>query len=165
MNDNSTKILINREELAWAAGFFDGEGTTRAKPSQYTRGDKVRGVSLGLTVPQSERSVLERFNKATLNLGQIYGPYHTKAGKPTYVLGVHDFEGVQAVIAMLWSFLSEPKRLQAQAALQKVSEYQEWLSENPRKTRLSTVPVDRYCHLGHQKVQGRGKPWCPICTK
>jgi hypothetical protein len=158
-------IQINREELAWAAGFFDGEGTSRATPSRYKRGDKVQGVQLHLSIGQCDRDVLDRFKKAVLNLGFVYGPYQKKnRDKPYYAFHSQGFEQTQAIMAMLWPFLSDIKRAQAKKAMITVTEYQEWLSRNPRKTRLSTIPIDKYCKKGHRKVQGKGRPWCPTCS-
>lgn len=56
---------MNREELAWAAGFFDGEGCF-----SYSKSGQYVCVSIGQTV----REPLERF-KLAVGLGVIYGPY------------------------------------------------------------------------------------------
>ena len=58
----------DREEIAWAAGFFDGEGC-------FSYIQKARYVCL--RIGQSELEPLERFREA-VGLGKIYGPYsHT----------------------------------------------------------------------------------------
>jgi len=51
-------------DIAWAAGIFEGEGTTRQTPG-----------STQTTVGQSDRWILERFQ--LLFGGQIYGPFNT----------------------------------------------------------------------------------------
>lgn len=95
---------MNREELAWAAGFFDGEGHMAAR--------KWRTSQIG--VGQSEVSTLVRFQRAVRGIGCVYGPYRAaNSPRPTYRWQIASFEGCQAVIAMLWPFLSEPKRDQA----------------------------------------------------
>lgn len=103
---------MSRESLAWAAGFFDGEGSTLlSKRHQLT-----------ISVAQSGdegRLILERFNQSVGGIGKVKGPYTTKGPthKPVYVFGVYGFEKVQAIIAMLWPWLTEPKRRQASGRL------------------------------------------------
>jgi hypothetical protein len=67
-----------REELAWAAGLFEGSGT-------IVPNGTLPVLRIGLT----DRGVLERFHKI-VGVGKIYGPY-TKGyrdgykRKPTWV--------------------------------------------------------------------------------
>jgi LAGLIDADG DNA endonuclease family protein len=93
--------MINREELAWAAGFFDGEGHVRAVGRGHVR----------VQLAQVEKEPLERFQRAVLNLGKFYGPYE-QGHRPVWHFRTHNFEESQAVIALLWNFLSGPKRQQ-----------------------------------------------------
>jgi hypothetical protein len=106
-------ICIDTHELAWAAGFFDGEG------SVMWRGQKR--PELSMTVTQADRRPLERFHKAIGCLGTIRGPYRTyykeNEGKPVWVIGTHGFADTQAAMALLWKWLSEPKREQAYTAI------------------------------------------------
>ena len=101
----------NREELAWAAGFFDGEGNIRCS--------NPRGKTPAISIAQIDPQVLHRFNKATLSLARIYGPYKPKTinSHPYWVYGLHSHARVQAIVAMLWEFLSPVKRAQAKKAL------------------------------------------------
>lgn len=99
---------MNREELAWAAGFFDGEGTTYVSRSH---GDSY----LSVIVSQNDRDILERFQHTVNNLGYVYGPYgpyKNSKSQPTYRWQTKKFEHVQATIAMLWEFLSSAKKQQ-----------------------------------------------------
>jgi hypothetical protein len=100
----------NTHELAWAAGFFDGEG------SVLYRGRKRR--ELCLTVSQADRRPLDRF-AAAIGMPGVRGPYRPRNanGKPYFVFSVAAHTRVQAIVAMLWRFLSEPKRQQASVAL------------------------------------------------
>jgi hypothetical protein len=98
----------NREELAWAAGFFDGEGTT------YSNGRVPR-----VTVPQADIRPIERFHRAVGGVGKVVfvaPPKNFPSHKPQWHWTVTKFEHAQAVIAMLWPWLSEPKREQATGA-------------------------------------------------
>ena len=104
-------ININREELAWAAGFFDGEGTTG------TYGSRV--AQLNLSLPQKNRAPLDRFRIAINDLGSIYQTSTTGM----WQWRSNSFEHGQAVLAMLWPFLCDIKKAQAAAALIKYHQY------------------------------------------
>ena len=96
--------MINREELAWAAGFYDGEGTIWGRRNRS---------GIVARIAQNHRPPLERFRLAVLGRGRVTGPYQRRAGNPFWVWTASSFEDTQAVIAALWPFLCEPKRFQA----------------------------------------------------
>jgi len=99
---------LNREELAWAAGFFDGEGHSRLpKESPPT----LKVVQCGVYA----QALLERFKLAVHGLGNVYGPYKTK-WQDRYTWQSTNFEEAQAVMAMLWPFLGPAKRAQMKVA-------------------------------------------------
>ena len=113
------EIKINRESLAWAAGFFDGEGSV-----SFT-GDRLNRYPL-ITIQQNDPEVLYRFRDAVAFLGVVHGPYSRRdGGNPFYNYQVSSFEKVQAVIAMLWPFLSVIKKSQAHNILSYIREQQE----------------------------------------
>lgn len=63
-------------ELAWAAGFFDGEGCFGLR-SNGAGGDKCYGT---VEISQAHPEVLERFHRAVGGVGNITGPYDRKDG-------------------------------------------------------------------------------------
>jgi hypothetical protein len=105
----------DREELAWAAGFFDGEGC-------FSWTDKSRwGCAV---IAQTNRESLGRFQEAVGGIGKIYGPYSPSrdggwSRRPQWSFRVHRREHVQAVAAMLWFKLGPIKRAQAMKVLAK----------------------------------------------
>jgi hypothetical protein len=103
-----------REELSWSAGFFDGEGTTGLSKGRYAR----------MSIHQVDRRPLDRFQSAVLGVGSVIGPYPHKNGRwqPIHQWRVSG-SGAQAVLAMLWPFLSEPKKEQARPVLEVMSAY------------------------------------------
>ena len=107
-------LCLDSHELAWAAGFFDGEGTVLSRKRSKWR-------ELSLSVPQSETSTLRRFHAAVGGIGKLRGPYTTKIkGRdflPRYILHAYGLEDVQAILAMLWKWLSDPKKLDAKLAM------------------------------------------------
>lgn len=101
-------------EIAWCAGFFDGEGTFWCAVSK-----KGGNPMISMRVPQKELGPLVRFQKAILGLGKIY---HLNQGTGINALMVNKTEDTQAVLAMLWRFLTPIKRDQYKRALETYKE-------------------------------------------
>ena len=127
----------DREELAWAAGFFDGEGSF----------SWTEAAAFGCAViNQTSREPLERFQRAVAGLGKIYGPYEPRhkdrwARKPQWAFRAHRREHVQAIALLLWFKLGSSKKQQALAVLK----------HYPTK-----------CRRGHPK--DHNLPGCPRCV-
>ena len=105
----------DRYELAWAAGFFDGEGCTGLYVSSKGGCNFPK-----ITISQVNRVHLERFQRAVGGIGKIYGPYTRKGHpnkRPSYQFQTSKFETCQAIIAMLWPWLGVEKREQARKAM------------------------------------------------
>lgn len=150
---------MNREELAWAAGFFDGEGTTYSNP-------KIR--SIAVQVPNADLELLKRFQSAVGGLGTIGGPYSPSSAKNVltkkdmYKWWACNFEHAQAVIAMLWPFLGSYKRAQAKTELAEALE----LRRMPAQERIDARPkIDRLCRKGlhYLTVLSNGRTYCSTC--
>jgi hypothetical protein len=100
-------------ELAWAAGFFDGEGCTHL--SKYTR-NGVKHAYVSITIAQVERANLERWQKA-VGVGSIGNARHHGGNtKPFYVLTVSSYHAKKALDAM-WPYLGDAKKRQAEEAI------------------------------------------------
>lgn len=120
-----------REELAWAAGFFDGEGST------YYHGRTETSSVVKLHVGQKDRRALDRF-RAAVGIGVVYGPHKTGNHCDMYYFLVNSQEEVQAVVAMLWHWLGPVKRQQATSAFAKAS-----------AGRVAKAHNDAFCAHGH----------------
>lgn len=126
---------MDREKLAWAAGFFDGEGcfwhgVRKSKGSEY------RSTETRMT--QADPEVLERFRDA-LGLGKVYGPYSYGKKRPNWrpqwQYLAHGFHQTQAIIAMLWPWLGSVKREQARDVLRQVRDHPPRKTGRPPKAR------------------------------
>jgi hypothetical protein len=109
-------------ELAWAAGFFDGEGSvfvnrqkrvphrTRANPALYDI------TSPNASVAQVELAPLERFAKAVGGRAPS-GPYKTRNVNANlyYRWDACGRPSVHRMLVLLWPYLCAPKRAQAHA--------------------------------------------------
>lgn len=107
------EVRIDRVELAWAAGFFDGEGSTFATKRGHLR------VSITQASPSGIPDVLLRFHAAVGAIGYVYGPVREKnpSAQPKWFYMAHGFEMGQTVLGLIWTWLGPVKREQAAAAL------------------------------------------------
>jgi hypothetical protein len=141
-------ITIDREALAWAAGFFDGEGNIRYDDGR--RAGKTDRSNVTLQVQQIDPEVLHRFQRAVGGIGTVYGPYRrfdSRTGKEhslQWQFSIQRYDQAQAAIVMLWPFLSSIKRAQAHDALKRARD--SWR----RKPKTSN-------HVGVDYVKNRGK--------
>ena len=121
----------SRLEVAWAAGFFDGEGST----SCHARGAYR---SLQMSVSQVERSPLERFRQALGRRGTISQPRRTKC-QPISQWRAYSAEA-NAAIELLYPYLCLPKQEQAISAL---------TNYYFRYTRIANYRIGGVCRAGH----------------
>lgn len=137
-------------ELAWSAGFFDGEGTTHCQVDSITR-------SLQTTVGQAERMTLDRFRSA-VGVGAV----NPNSDNSFFRFAAYS-ENAMSVLGLLWPYLSDPKKLQAiRAFLRYIS--------TPVK-RLPRTANAQYCMRGHRYaevgvyVAPDGGRECALCRK
>lgn len=107
-------VELNTHELAWAAGFFDGEGSTYF--TGYERGSNryTRGYKLGLSISQKEYEPIKRFSNI-IGYGE---PKLERNGKGyIYKILVGRFEHVQYIMCKLWKYLSYIKKEQYKNAV------------------------------------------------
>lgn len=104
---------LSEVKLAWAAGYFDGEGHTGL--THKRRSTRTVMIQIGST----DLEPLERFKDAVGGVGSINGPYErdNPAHQPYWQYACSSFEGVQHIMAVLWKYLSEPKRSQMHNAV------------------------------------------------
>lgn len=106
-------------EVAWAAGLFDGDGSTSTKRKTRKDGTAFYTVCAGLAQsgPQGVPEVLSHFLRV-VGFGRIYGPYRWRnTSVPGYEWQIASYRELVALEALLGPYLSVPKREQARAAL------------------------------------------------
>jgi hypothetical protein len=115
-------LLSNRNEIAWAAGFFDGEGSTTAR---LRKGRLRQRPTTNVSIGNTNLDQLSRFN-CIVGCGHIYGPRHNrnKSYKPIYQFMTTRQQDAEHILAMLWPHLGEEKRNQARLAVNRY--YKEW---------------------------------------
>ena len=110
-------LFLDVDQLKWAAGLFDGEGTVGVRRS----GPRAHVRRIGLAVGMTDLEVVQRFQRAIGGIGSLYinctqSKYPN--AKPVHRFVVHSFQNTQYIIALLWHWLSGPKREQAKRALE-----------------------------------------------
>ncbi len=144
------------EELAWAAGFFDGEGSTYLLKHR-THANYFAPV---VDVPQSSEVgiavELTRFQAAVGGRGSISGPRQdTSTQKPYHRWRAGAKADVALILHLLWPFIGDVKRAQA-IAVMKVAHSQPDL---PRGNPAFGAAGSRYCLRGHDKWAARIRPY------
>lgn len=97
--------MASPEEIAWAAGFFEGEGTIT-----------VSGNRLVARVSNTDDEVLKHYADV-MAIGTVYGPYGTYPSghrkKPLWVWAAQSYDALDA-IALMWPWLGTRRRRRAE---------------------------------------------------
>lgn len=107
---------MNRVELAWAAGLFEGEGSFSAYPREGRLGP--RGYPYA-ELSSTDEDTLIRFRDA-VKLGTVTGPHIRKDkpnSKPQWRWRLQGLEGTQALISLLWYGLGLRRRARARGVI------------------------------------------------
>jgi hypothetical protein len=113
---------MDRRELDWASGLFEGEGCiSLASDSSRTR---TKWVTLSLSM--TDEAPVRRFHAAVAGLGYVRTvkrnlPNGQAYEKTVWLWQTGRFEHVQAVIALLWFGLGPRRRAKATEALSMVA--------------------------------------------
>lgn len=139
--------VYDRESLAWAAGFFDGEGTICAQRREKV-GNGSAFMNITIAVSQAGKhapAILERFRSivGVGNVYQIHGKCRQAHHKIGYSWRTSKFEYVQAVVALLWGWLGEQKREQAERELR---EYLSWPRQRMTPEKGRYMAARRWAH-------------------
>lgn len=152
-------MQINRENLAWAAGFMDGE----AHFGLVTTNNKTKNKHIHIQVCQTEDGPLERLQRI-LGGGKIYGPYTPKKSntnrKPYKQFHIDKFENVQHAVCLVWNWLSGPKKEQIKLMLHEYAEY----SIRPR-VRRGPAPKPPKIPSCHPERAYKAKGKCNSCYR
>ena len=101
---------MSKEDRAYCAGLFEGEGHIGCYIKKNPKGYMVRNLTLSIGMQNKEPLELVQ---DILNVGSLKGPYRNKM----YIYAVRNFEHIQFVVCNLWFWLSPRRREQAEIAL------------------------------------------------
>ncbi len=115
-------MLVDREELAWAAGIFEGEGC-------FMLGGNAKNIP-GASINMNDADSLKRFYMAVSEIGRLKAP--TPSQPRTWRWAIYGFEGTQALGAMLWYGLGLRRRTRLEEVLQGAHPVRaSWAMRNP----------------------------------
>ncbi len=143
------------EELAWAGGFFDGEGSTYLLKHRTHAGQLVPVVDVSQSGWDGVPVVLARFRAALGEAGSISGPHLFRwAAKPVSRWRSSSLTVVSLVLHRLYPFIGTVKRVQACQVFIVVNSQPELPRGNPAWGRHKT-----HCVRGHEYETGRLRPY------
>ena len=134
-------------ERAWAAGFFDGEGSSCLTTPN---GRQRRNVKICIT--QNDPEVLERFC-AAVGHGAVRGPYERGGRNPYWQYNAFGLERCDEIMGRLWPYLGSLKKAQYEKAAGVV-----------RSAGVPHHPQSDKCRRGHRdwRMTPKGRV-CRIC--
>jgi len=112
-----TEMIRTDTDVAWCAGFFDGEGSVkyyRQVPDKSTR--RVGRVILCSVSQNSDNIEVLEFFQSVVGFGKILGPYPTESGNTKHVVS-YGIDEVLDLLIVLKSYLKTRKTLDFQSAL------------------------------------------------
>jgi hypothetical protein len=115
---------MKKTDLAWAAGFLDGEGhfyctKTYVVPRKRGKGKRVKAYPyFKIAAVQSNRIVLDRLQR--IIGGSISGPYDYPPSEPYFSFCL--CTNALKIFKKLYPYLSTVKRFQGEAAEEKLKE-------------------------------------------
>jgi hypothetical protein len=143
------------EELAWAGGFFDGEGSACLDKHRTHEGFFAPVIYVPQAAEAGTAPELLRF-RAAIGVGNISGVRRPKPpNKPYRRLRVYTLQKVQLAVHLLWPFIGDVKRAQARRVLQVMHSQ----PDLPRGNPAFGVAGARYCLRGHDKWNARVRPF------
>jgi hypothetical protein len=143
------------EELAWAGGFFDGEGSTCLDKHRTHVGYFVPVMYVPQAATDGIAPELLRFQSA-LGLGRISGVRRADPPqKPYRRWRLYTVVKVQLALHLLWPWIGIIKQSQALRAMRVVHAQPDLARGNPA---FGTAGA-RYCLRGHDKWNARVRPF------
>lgn len=127
------------DQLAWVAGFWDGEGTVTVLKNYATPQFHVSQAG------DEGKALCQRVLDWTGVAGRVHGPYLNRArpnNKPYWRVRITGYDKVYEITKLCWPWLSETKRKQAQMGLGAHLAYR--IEHNVRNRRSET-----HCSKGH----------------
>lgn len=146
---------MDRTELAWAAGLFDGDGSTCLAKHRTQEGHVTAEVSITQASSCGLPEALTRFREVMGGVGRTYGPYAGRGhAEPIYRYKALRFTDADHVLRSLWPWLGSVKRIQAAFVMATVAAQPHLPRGNPAWGSHKT-----HCVNGHEYATARIRPY------
>lgn len=143
------------EQLAWAAGLFDGDGSTCLAKHRTHEGYVTVEVSISQASSSGVPEALARFQMAMGSVGRTFGPYAGRGrGEPIYRYKAVRLADADHVLRSLWPWLGSVKRIQAVFVMATVTAQPQLPRGNPAWGSHKT-----HCVNGHEYETARIRPY------
>ncbi len=100
-------MTFDKEQLAWAAGLFEGEGCFHYRANPRCTVAKLEST---------DEDVVRKFG-STLGFGSVSGPNDKGANKSTWTWRVSSFELFQQTVTCFWPYLGDRRKLKARESM------------------------------------------------
>lgn len=114
---------LDTHELAWAAGFFDGEGSISCSIRDTGRARMQRMIQLGISQNYGNRELVERFKNAIGGIGygcsDGYKNNGLHGGGYQIRYRVSKLSDIEKIMELLWPYLGRVKKEQFETAKSK----------------------------------------------
>ncbi len=175
--DGEVRPEPSRDELlAWAAGLFEGDGSTCLAKHRTHEGHVTADVSITQASSCGLPEVLTRFKMVMGGVGRTYGPYAGRGhGEPIYRYKALRFDDADHVLRSLWPWLGSTKRVQAMSVIALVRSQAQLPRGNPawghHKTHCvhgheyATARIHRYVPHARGTTERRASKQCLVCVR
>jgi hypothetical protein len=150
-----SRVLEDTDEWrAWAAGFYDGEGSVYPRPHRTHEGHFVAEMRITQGSSSEMPEALTRFAAITRR-GRLYGPYKQKnANLDVYRWDLSNRDAIESTLQEMWPWLGPVKRAQATAVIDVLRSQ----AALPRG-RSDWGSHKTHCIWGHVYAQTRIRPY------
>jgi hypothetical protein len=141
---------------AWAAGLYDGEGSTYLTNHRTHAGYRNAEARVTQSAPGATPEVLSRFQEI-VGCGRIYGPYvQDVAHQLVFRWNASAFGDIDAMLTLIWPWLGAVKRAQATAVRDVMRAQPQLPRGRPEWGNRKT-----HCIRGHEYATSRIRPYVP----
>lgn len=151
-------INLDTHKLAWAAGFFDGEGSSSSFVSQGK-------LFITVNISQVDLAVLSKFINI-VGVGAINGSYKSRTAnsKPRWIYSAYGLDKVQHIMCILWEYLGVIKRNQFKNTINRYTEaynlgMNKTTEENKKERRKRQIIRDRRINIGINSLSNNNTPF------
>lgn len=150
---------INKSDLHWAAGFFQGEGYIGISSTKRKLKKDYRYISLKIT-QYYDRTPLDKFFNI-FKVGSVIGPHTKKRGDKEVYQYVASNSDAENIIKKIIPILSGKKLIQSSDALKSIEEYRSEKRPMPRNTKKTCPSGHSYAKVGY--INPYGYTVCKTC--
>ena len=150
---------INKSDLCWAAGFFQGEGFAGIATAKRKYKEDYKYISIKIT-QYVDRTPLDRFKKI-FQVGSVQGPHINNRGESEIYQYAASSNDAEKILKIILPELTGKKYLQVKNVLQDIKKYKEKDRPMPKGKKTNCPKGHDYSVVGY--VRPNGYIICKTC--